>query len=646
MKKITVVLLFLLLHTFSYAEVYQDDEGWTVVVPSEDTRIIYVSSSMGSDDNDGLSENTPVKSIEKAYSLLRSGYPDWMLFKRGDVWYESFPFIHVSGRSEQEPMLFSSYGTGARPLIKSKERNAIRRGGGDNIYGHLYIIGFDFYAYKRDPDSPDYDETYDANYGFSWTGGGHDILIEDCSFRFFSGAVGFQRHTGAYLTDVRVRRSTLLNSYSYSSHSQGLYVDKVDGLLVEECIFDHNGWLIQGPGDGSRDGGAATMFNHNVYITATNDIVLRGNTFLRSSSIQNKMTSNQPGESRNILIEDNLYVDGEIGISIGGNTDDSLRFVDTVIRDNVMMYLGKSRPTGRDLAWYIDIVDNVNTVVQNNVLIHQTWSNNAYVFRITGDTQRGVEISRNVIYGIRDKGIRSYAKPGWSDVHIHGNYFQDPGVGMEIHYHMGGFESVRYSDNIYYREGEGTFARIENSPYTHDEWAEASGETGSEYRRAPFPDPDRSVESYYAFVGGDGTYEGFIAQMRKQSRDEWNSAFTASAINAYIRDGFRTESTGTSVDERHAPDELELSQNYPNPFNPGTTIPFALNREAGVQMSIYNILGQRIAVLVNGKRYTAGTHHVYWNGKDSSGFEVPGGVYIYVIRTDDYSQQRKMTLIR
>src|SRR6266705_2770789 len=54
---------------------YLDANGWTVFTPSADTMAIYVSNSTGNDANNGLSATTPVKTIAKGYSLLRSGFP-------------------------------------------------------------------------------------------------------------------------------------------------------------------------------------------------------------------------------------------------------------------------------------------------------------------------------------------------------------------------------------------------------------------------------------------------------------------------------------------------------------------------------------------------------------------------------------------
>src|SRR6185369_16029394 len=86
-----------------------DANGWTVFTPSADTHIIYVSSSQGNDANDGLSVNTPVKTFNRGTSLMRQGFPDWLLLKKGDTWSGESLQIRTSGRSATEPQLISSY---------------------------------------------------------------------------------------------------------------------------------------------------------------------------------------------------------------------------------------------------------------------------------------------------------------------------------------------------------------------------------------------------------------------------------------------------------------------------------------------------------------------------------------------------------
>ena len=59
--------------------------GWTVLAPSPDSITVYVSSSEGDDSNDGLTPATAKRSIDAASVLIRDGYPDWLLLKRGDT---------------------------------------------------------------------------------------------------------------------------------------------------------------------------------------------------------------------------------------------------------------------------------------------------------------------------------------------------------------------------------------------------------------------------------------------------------------------------------------------------------------------------------------------------------------------------------
>ncbi len=89
-----------------------------------------------------------------------------------------------------------------------------------------------------------------------------------------------------------------------------------------------------------------------------------------------------------------------------------------------------------------------------------------------------------------------------------------------------------------------------------------------------------------------------------------------------------------------APDKFELSQNFPNPFNPNTSIKFTLPETGYVKLTVYNMLGQEIATLVNGVK-EAGTHIINFNAE-----EFNSGIYIYRIESNGFNEVRKMTLIK
>jgi hypothetical protein len=89
----------------------------------------------------------------------------------------------------------------------------------------------------------------------------------------------------------------------------------------------------------------------------------------------------------------------------------------------------------------------------------------------------------------------------------------------------------------------------------------------------------------------------------------------------------------------------ELKGNYPNPFNPETAISFSLNERSNVRLEVYNIRGQRVAMLVDDE-LPQGEHRVVWNGKTDNGNSVGSGVYFYRLTADNYIKTRKMMLLK
>jgi hypothetical protein len=88
-----------------------------------------------------------------------------------------------------------------------------------------------------------------------------------------------------------------------------------------------------------------------------------------------------------------------------------------------------------------------------------------------------------------------------------------------------------------------------------------------------------------------------------------------------------------------------LAQNYPNPFNPSTTIAFTLAAETHVEVSIYDAAGTRIRTLVNERR-PGGEYRVAWDGRTNGGVVAASGVYFYRLKTRDFTETRRMVLLR
>jgi hypothetical protein len=102
---------------------------------------------------------------------------------------------------------------------------------------------------------------------------------------------------------------------------------------------------------------------------------------------------------------------------------------------------------------------------------------------------------------------------------------------------------------------------------------------------------------------------------------------------------------GNAAGEDNLPNSYALMQNYPNPFNPNTSISFSLRERGHVNISIYNLMGQKVSNIVD-QVLGAGTHIVEWNGVDSKGQRVTSGVYFYKMETDNYSATKKMVLLK
>ncbi|MBI5474566.1 MAG: T9SS type A sorting domain-containing protein [Ignavibacteriae bacterium] len=119
-------------------------------------------------------------------------------------------------------------------------------------------------------------------------------------------------------------------------------------------------------------------------------------------------------------------------------------------------------------------------------------------------------------------------------------------------------------------------------------------------------------------------------------------------MNEYF--SFRVLSRTTDVASNVAATSFSLSQNYPNPFNPTTTISFEIPEQSRVLLSIYNAIGQQVAVLFLGEQ-NAGTFTATWNGRNDAGSPVASGTYVYrlVMTSSNGAQQvlhRKLTLLR
>jgi len=138
--------------------------------------------------------------------------------------------------------------------------------------------------------------------------------------------------------------------------------------------------------------------------------------------------------------------------------------------------------------------------------------------------------------------------------------------------------------------------------------------------------PNEIIEVGFALVGGVDLQD--LQNNADAARTHWEELFV------------------TSVEEPPVlPTQFALQQNFPNPFNPTTTIRYDLPEKSDVELSVYNLLGQKIRTLVQTQQ-NAGFHSVEWNGRNEQGRKVASGVYIYHISAAQFVETKKMILLQ
>ncbi|GEM_PF-4240606 len=150
----------------------------------------------------------------------------------------------------------------------------------------------------------------------------------------------------------------------------------------------------------------------------------------------------------------------------------------------------------------------------------------------------------------------------------------------------------------------------------------------------------KSLLSYYKDNSGImGNYVVTVSPRQvNDSTEVWCSVYDN---GAYQGISIYTEEKVTALNESAAlPSSFSLQQNYPNPFNPSTHIRFTLARAAFTNLTIYNVLGQRVRTLLN-RKLAAGSYDVSFDAHN-----LPGGIYFYTLQSAQQRTTRKMILLR
>jgi hypothetical protein len=334
-RTVTFAVLATLSSSLAHAGIGNvDANGWTVLTPSADSRLVYVSSSTGSDANNGLTPATPKQTIAAADLLIRNGYPDWILLKRGDTFPQPSLGTWKNGRGAAEPMVLTYYGdTGDRPVIKLT--NTLIDWNGQNR-NHQAFVGLDLYRAISDPDSPEFtNASCELAFRFvpSLTGDTANILVEDCRLRFCWINCEGREGVSYMINNANFRRNIVAYNWVHGSsvdvngRISGMYVANTRGVVIEENVFHHNGWT-EAPAITDAE---AAQYSHNVYMQNSNDgtMLVRGNVFSRAASNGLQLRSGGTAEM-------NAFINNPIGMNFGYDIPPTRYTGNTFVRDNVV----------------------------------------------------------------------------------------------------------------------------------------------------------------------------------------------------------------------------------------------------------------------------------------------------------------------
>lgn len=539
----------------------RDANGWTQFATSADSRICYIAADGNdstatyyspSDPVIGVNPQSPVGTVSAyasfaaAYAATRSGFPDWILFKRGDTFSISSGLgtIARNGRGLSEPFVISAYGqTGSSPVLNTGISTGLGLMHGTQ---YLAINGLDFYAQGRNVSDGGAYSTGGPGVN-AYVGLGQNpitaVLIEGCKFRYYTyGALVQGTPDNPHQIDIVFRRNVFSDNYGYGSNdSQGIYATLLGQLTMDQNYFIHNGWLMASGSSGTdRSNGQATIWNHGIYLASINNLIINENVIIDPSASNIKLTRQY--QTNSTTVSNNLTVGGSDGVQAGNNytaTEYDYHFSNFTVINNVITRTGRGNNLNLNAANGLKLgaLDTGN--ISNNLLINSDSSaTTSQALSADYSKSRNVTWDSNVAYNFgRTQGFL-ISVSGSSNINVTNNIIQNPaytystGV-VRLFYDIRG--EFNFLNNTYYALNQEFF--VTGSSINLAAWNAWSGDTGS-WVAPSFTASTRDVDTYMGSIGDTATIDAFIDKIRAQDRYDWNTDYTADAVNDYIRTGF------------------------------------------------------------------------------------------------------------
>ncbi len=494
-----------------------NDQGWTVLEPSVDTRFVFVSSSEGDDSNSGFSPSQAVRSLSHAKSLIRDNSADWLLLKRGDVWNEGIGYWSQSGRSAEERVVISSYGeSDERPKLVVSSGKAFMTGY-QVQESNVAIVGISMVADRAAGGTP---------LGISWLASGENLLIEDCYFEGFGVNVVCQATGEGDFRNFALRRSVVVDAWHTSGHAQGLFVSGTTGVHLEENVFDHNGW------NPDVVGAEPTLYNQNIYLqTTSTGVEFHGNITARASAAGVQMRSGGHA-SRNLVYANPLGMRFGYPQSAALEEPASGSLVENVILGGP---LATNEISGSGVGIWAERVDGA--VFRDNVVAGLVGGSVNWAYSLHG-SMRDVDFIGNVAFDW-GKAVR-YSAASQGGVRFVENHWSASGSEYLVFF-VNDTTGVEFRNNTLSGFENGTeMFRIDRDRFDFGEWVGQDYVEGDMLGTASFADPGRDLDSYAQHLGLADA-EAFLEAARGQSRANWDPELTGTAASDWIRAGYIAE---------------------------------------------------------------------------------------------------------
>ena len=169
---------------------------------------------------------------------------------------------------------------------------------------------------------------------------------------------------------------------------------------------------------------------------------------------------------------------------------------------------------------------------------------------------------------------------------------------------------------------------------------------GSPYDDVISIDPDNASEKNLDGGGSSGSDTLYVDHMGAAANDNGQTVTVTGYLPVHYANFDQCILARTlDIDYLNSPSGFRLNQNYPNPFNPTTTISYEIPIQTNVGVTIYNLNGRQIQNY-SFENLATGLYQINWNGRNHMGIDVPGGIYFYKINAGDYSETKKMLLLK